>query len=105
MLAFFPVKITHILTDNGLKFTTRLLKSEIGIACQKDSKIDLKYIQNKIQHQLTAPFTPKTNAMVERVNGTIKNNTIKNPISISSKNEKRFKHFYCPTNLTEDMAR
>jgi transposase InsO family protein len=38
--------------------------------------MDLKCIENKIQHRLTAPFTPKTNGMVERVNGTIKNNTI-----------------------------
>lgn len=32
--------------------------------------------RRNIQHRLTAPFTPKTNGMVERVNGTIKNNTI-----------------------------
>ena len=75
-LAFFPFKITHILTDNGLEFTNRLLKSKTGDACQKRSKMDLKCVQNNIQHRLTAPFTPKTNGMVERVNGTIKKNTI-----------------------------
>jgi transposase InsO family protein len=74
--AFFPFKITHILTDNGLEFTNRLLKSKTGNACQKLSKMDEKCIKKDIQHRLTAPFTPKTNGMVERVNGTIKKNTI-----------------------------
>ncbi|WP_396188779.1 integrase core domain-containing protein [Flavobacterium sp.] len=76
MSSIFPFKITHILTDNGLEFTNRLLKSKIGNSCQKLSKMDLKCIENNIQHRLTAPFTPKTNGMVERVNGTIKSNTI-----------------------------
>jgi transposase-like protein len=75
-LAFFPFKITHILTDNGLEFTNRLLKSKTGNTCQKQSKMDVKCLENNIQHRLTEPFTPKTNGMVERVNGTIKTNTI-----------------------------
>jgi transposase-like protein len=74
--AFFPFYISHILTDNGLEFTNRLLKSKTGNSCQKPSKMDVKCVDNNIQHRLTAPFTPKTNGMVERVNGTIKNNTI-----------------------------
>ena len=72
----FSFNITHILTDNGLEFTNRLLKSKTGNSCQKLSKMDIKCIKNNIQHRLTAPFTPKINAMVERANGTIKNNTI-----------------------------
>ncbi len=75
-LDFFPFEITNILTDNGLEFTNRLLISKIGNACQKPSKMDEKCIENNIQHRLTAPFTPKTNGMVERVNGIIKNDTI-----------------------------
>ena len=75
-LAFFPFKITHILTDNGLEFTNRLLKSKTGNSCQKRAKMDVKCEKKSIQHRLKAPFTPKTNGMVERVNGTIKNNTI-----------------------------
>ncbi len=38
--------------------------------------MDVKCEENQIEHRLTAPFTPKTNGMVERVNGTIKTNTI-----------------------------
>lgn len=75
-LAFFPFYISHILTDNGLEFTNRLLVSKKGKLCQKLSKMDIKCTENNIQHRLTAPFTPKTNGMVERVNGTIKKNTI-----------------------------
>lgn len=75
-LDFFPFKITHILTDNGLEFTNRLLVSKKGNCCTKPSKMDIKCQEEDIEHRLTKPSTPKTNGMVERVNGTIKNNTI-----------------------------
>jgi transposase InsO family protein len=75
-LAFFPFEITHILTDNGLEFTNRLIRSKKGDLCTKDSLLDVKCLNNNIEHRLTKPSTPKTNGMVERVNGTIKNNTI-----------------------------
>jgi len=76
-LSFFPFKnITHVLTDNGLEFTNRLIKSKKGTMCQKASKLDVICNENDIEHRLTAPFTPKTNGMVERVNGTIKKATI-----------------------------
>lgn len=76
-LAFFPFKISHVLTDNGLEFTNKLIKSKTGHYCQKPSKLDVVCNENNIEHRLTKPATPKTNGMVERVNGTIKNNTIK----------------------------
>ena len=44
--------------------------------CTKPSKLDVVCETNKIEHRLTKPATPKTNGMVERVNGTIKNGTI-----------------------------
>jgi len=75
-LSFFPFKITHILTDNGLEFTNRLIRSKKGNLCKKESLLDQKCNKNDIYHRLTLPCTPKTNGMVERVNGTIKNNTI-----------------------------
>ena len=75
-LEFFPFVITHILTDNGLEFTNRLIMSKKGNLCTKDSLLDIKCNENQIEHRLTKPATPKTNGMVERVNGTIKNNTI-----------------------------
>ena len=75
-LAFFPFHITHVLTDNGLEFTNRLIMSKKGNLCTKPSLLDVKCIKNDIDHRLTKPSTPQTNGMVERVNGTIKNNTI-----------------------------
>jgi transposase-like protein len=39
---FFPFKITHILTDNGLEFTNKLLKSKKGKSCLKPFLLDLK---------------------------------------------------------------
>lgn len=73
--SYFPFYISHILTDNGGEFTDRFTSKknkasgehEFDKACDKD----------KIEHRLTAPYTPKTNGMVERVNGTIKDKTIK----------------------------
>jgi transposase-like protein len=73
---FFPFEITHILTDNGFEFTNRLIKSKKGNLCQKPSLLDIKCTKNNIKHRCTQPSTPKTNGMVERVNGTIKSNTI-----------------------------
>ncbi len=75
-LSFFPFGITHVLTDNGLEFTNRLIKSKKGNLCQKPSKLDALCKENNIDHRLTKPSTPKTNGMVERVNGTIKRATI-----------------------------
>jgi len=76
-LDFFPFPITHILTDNGLEFTNSLIKSKKGEYCKKPSKLDIICEQNKIDHRLTKPFTPKTNGMVEKANDIIKNGTIK----------------------------
>jgi transposase InsO family protein len=75
-LDFFPFEITHILTDNGLEFTNRLIKSKKGNLCSKPSLLDIKCVENNIEHRLTKPSSPQTNGMVERANGTIKNNTI-----------------------------
>jgi len=75
-LDYFPFEISHVLTDNGLEFTNRLIKSKKGNLCEKPSKLDMICKENNIEHRLTKPNTPKTNGMVERVNGTIKNGTI-----------------------------
>lgn len=76
-LAFFPFGITHVLNDNGLEFTNRLLKNKKGVYCAKPSKLDLICKENNIDHRCTKPFTPKTNGMVEKVNDIIKKGTIK----------------------------
>ncbi|MBW6537688.1 MAG: DDE-type integrase/transposase/recombinase [Mariniphaga sp.] len=74
---FFPFGITHVLTDNGLEFTNKLIKSKKGAYCKKDSKLDEVCKENDIEHRLTKPGTPKTNGMVEKANDTIKQGTVK----------------------------
>jgi transposase InsO family protein len=76
-LDFFPFGITHVLTDNGLEFTNRLLKNKKGEYCTKPSKLDVLCKENNIDHRCTKPFTPKTNGMVEKANDIIKSKTIK----------------------------
>ena len=76
-LDFFPFSITHVLTDNGLEFTNRLLKNKKGEYAAKPSKLDVICQQNDIDHRCTKPFTPKTNGMVEKANDIIKKKTIK----------------------------
>ena len=72
---FFPFYITHILTDNGLEFTDKFVGKEKRVS--GNHIFDKVCKEENIDHRLTAPFTPKTNGMVERVNGTIKDRTIK----------------------------
>jgi len=75
-ISFFPFEITPILTDNGLEFTNKLLKSKKGNLCDKTFKFDVKCQENSIEHRLTLPKHPQTNGMVERANGIIKQATI-----------------------------
>ena len=97
VIEFFPFDITHILTDNGAEFTNETLrkiqknkknkKNKGGEdknsedlknkKLVKDSKFDIKCEEYNIDHRLTKPCTPQTNGMVERVNRTIKDSTIK----------------------------
>lgn len=79
-----PFKITKILTDNGKEFTDRFNNKE-----QKASGnhiFDKTCSKNKIEHRLTAPYTPKTNGMVERMNGKITENVL-DKIKFESKEE------------------
>jgi len=73
--AYFPFYISHVLTDNGGEFTDRFTCKKKKASGNHD--FDISCIESNIEHRLTAPFTPKTNGMVERVNGTIKNATVK----------------------------
>lgn len=73
--AFFPFYLSHVLTDNGTEFTDRFTHKKNKASGHH--KFDVECTDDNIQHRLTAPYTPQTNGMVERVNGTIKNKTIK----------------------------
>lgn len=73
--SYFPFYISHILTDNGAEFTDRFTNRKNKAS--GNHEFDMACIEGHIDHRLTAPATPKTNGMVERVNGTIKDATIK----------------------------
>jgi transposase-like protein len=75
VIKVFPFYITHVLTDNGLEFTDKFIGRDKNVT--GNHKFDLTCKKEHIEHRLTQPSTPKTNGMVERVNGTIKNKTIK----------------------------
>ena len=76
-ISHFPFKISHVLTDNGLEFTNRYLKSKTGEPCKKPSRLDLVCKAHQVEHRLTKPFTPKTNGMVEKANDILKKATVK----------------------------
>jgi transposase InsO family protein len=73
--AWFPFYLTHILTDNGLEFTDKYARG--NTKASGNHLFDQACTEDNIEHRLTAPFTPQTNGMVERANGTIKQGTIK----------------------------
>ncbi len=100
VINFYPFKITHILTDNGGEFTNRLYRSMKGNKATLAPKMDVECALHNIDHRLTEPASPKTNGMVERVNKTIKDNTIlkKNYTTRNQMNEDLFQ-FMCNYNL------
>lgn len=100
VIDFLPFKITHILTDNGGEFTNKLYRTINGKHAQAPSKMDVVCDKNDIDHRLTKPASPQTNGMVERVNRTIKTNTIlKHDYSSYDQMYKDLFHFMCNYNL------
>jgi transposase-like protein len=91
---FFPFEIKKILTDNGKEFTDKFNnkdKTPTGTHI-----FDKTCDENKIEHRLTAPYTPKTNGMVERVNGKVTANVL-DKIKFESLNDMKitiFNYFY-----------
>ncbi|NDV12989.1 transposase family protein [Crenobacter sp. HX-7-9] len=62
-----PCHIRTILTDNGSKFTDRLLNRQKQASGEHE--FDRRCAALEIKHRLTKPCTPQTNGMVERING------------------------------------
>ncbi len=76
-LLFFPFKISKILTDNGRAFTLKGFKNRWGTKVKDAHDFEQLCQQQQIEHRTTKPYTPKTNGMVERMNGLTKEATVK----------------------------
>lgn len=76
-LSFFPFSISKVLTDNGREFTLRGFKNRWGTKVKDDHAFEQVCREQEIGHRTTLPYTPKTNGMVERMNGLTKENTTK----------------------------
>jgi transposase InsO family protein len=76
-LEFYPFKIEKILTDNGREFTLAIFKNRWGTKTKQPHAFEQLCYEHNIEHRKTKPYTPKTNGLVERTNGLIKENTTK----------------------------
>jgi len=76
-LQLYPFTIRKILTDNGREFTLSTFKNRWGSNTKTPHPFEQLCRQQGIEHRKTKPYTPKTNGMVERANGLIKQGTTK----------------------------
>jgi transposase-like protein len=84
VIKFFPFNIHKILTDNGKEFTDKFNNKKRKPT--GEHTFDKTCTKNDIEHRLTKPYTPKTNGMVERVNGKVTENVL-NKIKFDSLEE------------------
>ena len=75
-VSFFPFQIYRILTDNGKEFTLRGYWGRYG-ETKKIHDVTVYCWSQGIEHRLTKIRHPWTNGMVERMNGTVKEATVK----------------------------
>ncbi|MFT6287114.1 MAG: transposase InsO family protein [Alcanivorax sp.] len=76
-----PLRIRTVLTDNGKEFTDRLFGLRKRAATGKH-ELDTLCSELGIDHRLTPPQSPQTNAMVERFNGRIEDVPSKSSLPI-----------------------
>jgi transposase-like protein len=79
-LSFYPFKIHKILTDNGSEFTNEPYRNRRGGRAKHRHLFVELCVAVGIDHRRTRPYTPKTNGLVERVNGLIQNDTTKRQV-------------------------
>lgn len=93
-LQFYPFKVQKILTDNGREFTLSTFKNRWGTKTKSAHPFTQLCHDNQIEHRQTRPYTPKTNGMVERTNGLIKQGTTKQHTYQSVQEMKRDLHLW-----------
>lgn len=76
-LSFYPFKISTILTDNGSEFTNAPYRNRRGGGAKHPHLFGELCTTAGIEHRRTKPYRPKTNGLVERLNGLIQADTVK----------------------------
>jgi transposase-like protein/transposase len=74
---YFSFVLHTIVTDNGAEYTVKA-SAPAKYAKGHRRPFELKCAEAGIDHRTTRPYTPKTNGLVERMNGEIKNRVIRN---------------------------
>lgn len=75
--AFFPFRIETVLTDNGGEFMRMVVLLHGQRVTKRPHGFGAACAQAEITHRTTKPYAPWTNGMVERMNGLIKEQTVK----------------------------
>jgi transposase InsO family protein len=75
MLEAVPYQIHTILTDNYIQFAEQ--PRNLNTIYSRPMRFDMICEANGIEHQLTKPNHPWTNGLVEQMNRTIKDATVK----------------------------
>jgi len=92
-LSFYPFRITRILTDNGHEFTNATFRSRAGSWTRNPHPFGDVCSALRIDHRRIRPYMPKTNGLVERLNGIIQDETTK-------------RHFYKgASEMIDDLSR
>jgi len=73
---FFPFRIHKVLTDNGKEYVYNYFLTAKRKPITKVHPFLQLCADLGIEHRNTRPYTPKTNGMVERVNGLIQQDTV-----------------------------
>jgi len=79
-LDFYPFMINRILTDNGHEYTNSTFKNRWGSWTRNPHPFGEMCAALGIDHRRIRPYTPKTNGLVERLNGLIQDETTKRHI-------------------------
>ena len=78
-LTRFPFAINKLLTDNGFEFCPPPIKKKGNLSLHPFEAICRELT---IEHRRTKPYTPKTNSLAERMNATLKADTVRSHLYV-----------------------
>ena len=80
-LSRFPFAINKLLTDNGFEFCPPPIKKKGNLSLHPFEAICQEFA---IEHRRTKPYTPKTNGLAERMNATLKADTVRSHVYVTA---------------------